>query len=583
MLQTSYDEIRSFELLRPCLRADLVSAHGFSNPDAGLILNWFNPANAEYLEHVDAWQKCLCQGASPDRTFPLQRHNAFGNYDIFHLPTHQIGAIHQVAKLVYKWHGDPRRKTNMEEVKQRLSQPLPITLKDFELEGVRRCLNSIVPPDLNECVGRFGPGSTYEGFRSYEKWKRCGLIPDVPPNLYRANPRDPWVPTGLDLEGTTRIAEVPKSIKVNRIVSSEPAMRMYAQLAVNDHIVDQLHERFKGHVSLFDQERHNKFLLIHDACSVDLKDASDHVSWELVQAVLPQLSPVLAKVRSSYTLFPDGDRVRLATFAPMGSGVCFSVMTLVILGICEYLARLIAKETGRKPWYSVYGDDVIIPVVMFDLFIDFVTRAGLLVNRDKSCCTLVYRESCGREMYFAEDITPAYLRDPITGLPASKVEQVCSALQARSFERTAAFIADTAEAVSMMRFNRNLQRMELCVRTISARQRVRSLDGYAGLNRWFAIRSQQSVTIADGCKVRLQPQGVAQEVWTKPAWRYKACWDFPYLWSWFATRLDEIQDERHKALILFASAFGRVKKEHLREVTSLARVLSRTGELPVTK
>lgn len=327
MTTPSYDEIRSFELLRPCLRGDLVSSHGFSNPDAGLILNWFDPASPEYLQHVDDWQQVLCQGASPDRTFPLLHHNAFGSYDIFELPNHQIGAIHQVAKLFYKWHGVPRRETNMEEVKIRLSQPLPITLKDFELEGVRRCLSDIVPPDLNECVGRFGPGSTFEGFRSYEKWKRQGFVPDVPPNLYRASLRDPWTPKGFDPEGCTRIAEVPKSIKSNRVVSSEPAMRMFAQLAINDHIVDQMHERFKGHVSLASQEEHNKFLLKQDACSVDLKDASDHVSCELVQAVLPQLWPVLAKVRSSNTLFPDGDIVQLRTFAPMGAGVCFSIMT----------------------------------------------------------------------------------------------------------------------------------------------------------------------------------------------------------------------------------------------------------------
>lgn len=559
MTTPSYDEIRSFELLRPCLRSDLVSLHGFSNPEAGAILNWFNPANEEYLEHVDNWQKCLCQGASPDRTFPLQHHNAFGSYDIFELSVDQVGAIHQVAKLFYKWHGVPRRETNMEEVKLRLSQPLPITLKDFELEGVRRCLADIVPPDLNECIGRFGPGSTFEGFRSYEKWRRKGLVPDVPPNLYRSSLRDPWAPSGYDYEGCTKIAEVPKSIKANRVVSSEPAMRMFAQLAINDHIVGQMHERFKGHVSLADQARHNKFLLKPDACSIDLSDASDHVSCELVQAVLPQLWPILAKVRSNEALFPDGIRVRLSTFAPMGSGVCFSTMTLVILGCCEYLARLLAKETGRKPWFSVYGDDIIVPLCMYDLLIDLLTRAGLVVNRSKSCCTLVYRESCGREMYLAGDITPAYLRDPIAGLPASKVEQVCSALQARSFERTAAKIAETAEAVSGLRFNRDLQRMELCVRTVSARQRIRSLDGYDGLNRWFSIHSQQVVRSADAR--HLQPQGVAQEVWTRTAWRYKACWDYPFLWSWFATRLEAIAVERRKAMLFFASVLSGTRQK----------------------
>lgn len=543
MSTTSYDdESRSFELLRSHLRADLVSAYGFSNPDAGRLLNWFDPSNPEYLEHVDGWQRLLCAAVVPSDDsagkFPLCRTNVFGHRAIDHLDPYTVGAIHQVAKVVYKWHGTPRRETNMEEVKNRLSQPLPMSLKDFELEGVRRCLAGIEPPDLNEDIGRFGPGSTFEGYRSYEKWRRQGRIPDVPANLYRASLRDPWAPSSIDFEGCTRIAEVPKSIKCNRVVSSEPAMRMFAQLAVNDRLVRAIHREFKGHVSLADQDRHNQFLYKQGACSIDLSDASDHVSCELVQAVLPQLWPVLAKVRSQYALFPDGERVNLATFAPMGCGFCFSVMTSVILGICKYAALCVHEDTGipySSLWFTVYGDDVIVPVAMYDVVCDLLTRAGLKVNSAKSCCTQVYRESCGRELYDGVEITPAYIRDPLTEAPASKIEQVCSALQARSFERTAGCIARAARAVSGWRYNANLQRMELCVRTVSARQRIRSLDGYAGLNRWFSVRSQQE--LAKGGTQPSDRQGVSQEVWTRAAWRYKAGQDYPYLWTWFASNV----------------------------------------------
>lgn len=541
MTTASYDdETRSFELLRSHLRADLVSAYGFSNPDAGRILNWFDPSNPEYLEHVDGWQRLLCAVAVPQDDsagdFPLCRTNAFGNRTIDQLDPYTVGAIHQVAKLVYKWHGIPRRETNMEEVKIRLSQPLPMSLKDFELEGVRQCLAGIEPPDLNEDVGRFGPGSTFEGYRSYEKWRRQGAIPDVPANLYRASIRDPWAPRCFDDEGCTKIAEVPKSIKCNRVVSSEPAMRMFAQLAVNDRLVRSIHREFEGHVFLHDQTKHNQFLLKPGACSIDQSDASDHVSCELVQAVLPQLWPVLAKVRSQYALFPDGERVKLATFAPMGSGVCFSVMTSVNLGICKYAQLLVHDETGiplSQLWFVVYGDDVIVCIALYDVVCDLFTRAGQKVNIAKSCCTLVYRESCGREMYYGVDITPAYVRDPLTEVPASKIEQVCSALQARSFERTAGAIAQAAQAVSGWRYNASFQRLELCVRTISARQRIRTLDGYAGLNRWFCIRSQQELA-SRGTRAS-DHQGVSQEVWTRAAWRYKAGQDYPYLWTWFAT------------------------------------------------
>jgi len=529
----SIDECRSFGMLRNSLRQDLVSWHGFSNPVAGAILNWFDPANEEYLEHVNDWQVLLCTGATfepPQFLKELTSRNAFGTYTIFDLPPDQVGAIHQIAKLVYKWHGTPRKETNMDEVKQRLHQSLPVRLDTFEIDGIRDALACIAVPDLNVLPGRFGPGATYEGFNAYEKWARKGGIPDVPASLFRVNSRDDKSFRSFGY-GVTKIAEVPKSIKCNRIVSSEPSMYMFAQLAVNDFLVKELHHHFPQHVSLDDQERHNQALYWNGACSIDLSDASDHVSIGLVQAVLPQLWPVLAKVRSSFSLFPDGEEVSLETFAPMGSGVCFSVMTTVILGILRYASRVSKEQHRQLPtWFHVYGDDIIVPVWMYDIVIDLLARAGLVVNRQKSCCTLYYRESCGREMLSNTDITPAYIRDPLHTVDASKIEQIAQHLDGRFFPSTARTIVELSDPVRGQRWNRALQRLEVCVRATSVRQKVSSLDGWDGLNRWFSIHSQGN-TFDDK-----RPSGVAAEVWTRPAWRYKASQDYPYLSTWFATR-----------------------------------------------
>lgn len=525
-------ESRLFGDLRNSLREDLVSSFGLSNPEAGEILNWFDPGYEEYLEHVNDWQVLLCQGASLDKKkFAVK--NAFGTWDLFNMPAYLVGAIHQVAKLVYKFHGTPRKETNMEEVKSRLSQPLPFTLERREWMGIRDVLKNVTPPDLNVVIGRFGPGATSEGFTSFEKWTRRGAIPDVPPSLFRVNPRDPWCPSICEEEGYTKIAEVPKSIKSNRIVSSEPAMRMFAQLAVEDHLDKEIHKLFRGHVSLHDAERHNEFLMRSGACSIDLSDASDHVSIQLVQAVLPQLWPVLAKVRSQVACFPDGTAVRLRTFAPMGSGTTFVVMTLVILGICEFARQQVEFDTGCGPlWYTVYGDDIIVPVVMYDEVIRLLKASGLLVNTDKSCCTGIYRESCGREMYLTENITPVYLRDPLATCDASKIEDACSKLYARGFESTARRVAELSQCAKRTRWNSNLQRLEVCVRATSAQAKIRSLDGWDGLMRWFAVGSQQELTPSLQAKSH---QGVREEVWTKPSWRYKPSCDYPYLTTWLVT------------------------------------------------
>lgn len=536
-MANEFDECRSFGMLRKSLRHDLVSWHGFSNPDAGQILNWFDPANSEYLERVNEWQELLCQGAIPFAKFPFAKRNAFGSYDIWHLPDDTVEVIHQIAKLVYKFHGTPRKETNMQEVKTRLSEPLPITLGQFEKDGIRECLAGIRPPDLNCVVGRFGPGITFDGFTAWEKWTRMGVIPDVPPDLYRVNPRDPWTPSAFG-GGCTKIAEVPKSIKCNRIVSSECAMYMYAQLAVADDLDRQLHGLFAKHVSLHDAEQHNQFLLRRDACSIDLSDASDHVSVELVQALLPQLWPVLAAVRSSESLFPDGEVVRLATFAPMGSGVCFPILTLINLGLCAFAAKCYEQDHRLKPgsvWFTVYGDDVIVPVCIFDIVTDLQTRSGLLVNSTKSCCTRIYRESCGREMYHDRVITPGYIRDPFDKMDASKVEQVCQLMVDRFMPSTAKTIADEADCIRMCRWNTQLQREDVSVRATIAKQKVRALDGWHGLNRWFSVHTQQEVCINQK-HIKTRPTGVDAEVWTKTGWRFKPSWDYPYLTHWFATR-----------------------------------------------
>lgn len=531
MAEVVSQHVRLFEHLRPFLRHDLTEVVGFPNPVAGQILNWFDPANLEYLDRVDAWQKLLCRNvASSAPSFvPLLEDGTLAMSDW------EVRAVQQVAKLVYKWHGRPAKETDWSEVASRLSKPLPMRLTDDEISGIRKCLSGIKPVDLNQALGRFGPGATCEGFDSLRKWSRKGLIPDVPPALYRCSPRDNWMPIGINPFRFTKMAEVPKSIKSNRTVSSEPAMSMFAQLAVNDDLVDQIHSLFRGHVSLHDQEKHNDLLRRHGMATLDLSDASDHVSCELVECVLPQLWPVLAKVRSEYSLLPDGQVISLATFAPMGAGVCFSVMTTVILGIIAYAFKSIGFRWQREAW-SVYGDDIIVPIWIADYVIDLLERAGLVINLGKSCTSGVYVESCGLELRHGYDVTPCYLKDDLATLEASKVEQIAQKL-CEQYPSTLKEILTLAAPVKGQRWNKDLQCCELLVRTRAARSKLAILDGYAGLNRWFSIRTQQECHWDQRhAESKSKLPGVEQEVWTKLAWRYRSAINYPYLSLWLASR-----------------------------------------------
>lgn len=508
--------VELYRLLRSNLRRDLVSA-GFPNPVAGTILNWFDPSNPEYLAHVDTWQKMLC--AHWNDTIPfLEKGTLWGQNWL------SIAQIHQVAKLVYKFHGEPAKKTDWSEVENRLSRALPMTLKDCEIEGIRAILNKIAPPDLNSATGRFGPGATCEGYTEFEKWSRLGPCPDVPPALYRCNPHDPWTPVSRATLRVTKMAEVPKSIKTNRIVSSEPAMSMFAQLAINDSIVAQIHRIFRGHVSLHDQNLHNQYLYWPDMVTLDLSDASDHVSCDLVRSVLPNLWPVLATVRSEFSQLPNGKLIPLSTFAPMGAGICFSIMTTVILGIIAYAYKRCGRDWRTGHW-SVYGDDIIIDSGVADVAEDLLTRAGLVINESKSCYSGGYVESCGLELLHFHDVTPTYIRDPLDTLGADKIEQIVEHLVQRFFFCTAKQILELSQPVKGWRWNKHLQEWTLLVRVDSAREKLRHLDGFSGLNRWFSIRTQLDEDKIGG-------QEVNEAVWVKKVWRFRAAHLFPALSSW---------------------------------------------------
>lgn len=517
------EHIGLYRMLRTNLRRDLVAA-GVPNPVAGTILNWFDPACPEYLAHVDAWQKTLCAHWNDGQIpfIPLGT--------LWSLSPRLAAMIQQVAKLVYKYHGQPAKKTDWSAVENRLAHALPITLKDVEIRGIRRILSRIQAPDLNSVVGRFGPGATAEGFTEFEKWSRIGHCPDVPPALYRVNPNDPWQTTTLLSFRMTKVSEVPKTIKANRIVSAEPAMSMYAQLAINDDLVAQIHRLFRGHVSLHDQRKHNEYLYMPEMVTLDLSDASDHVSTSLVERVLPQLWPILAKVRSEYTQFPTGQVVQLNTFAPMGAGFCFSVMTTVILGIIAY-----AYEEAHRNWkvghWSVYGDDIILDNAVADIAEDLLTRAGLVINEAKSCYSGDYVESCGLELYHFHDITPAYIRDPLELLGADKVDQIAGKLSQRGFLSTAKQILDLAQPAKGWRYNKDLQEWMLLVKCPSARKKLVRLDGFPGLNRWFSLRTQQEVRILPDA-VRTEDPKVCDASWVKMGWRFKPSHLFPAVASW---------------------------------------------------
>lgn len=140
--------------------------------------------------------------------------------------------------------------------------------------------------------------------------------------------------------------------------------------------------------------------------TLDLKDASDRLRLDVVEALFPEnWVDALKACRSDRTMLPDGRLVTLNKHAPMGSAVCFPVMALVIWSLLTAIA-----PTGERKLILVYGDDIIVPSHLAEAAIATLEAVGLKVNVSKSFSRGPFRESCGKEYFAGQDVTPVRLR-----------------------------------------------------------------------------------------------------------------------------------------------------------------------------
>lgn len=140
--------------------------------------------------------------------------------------------------------------------------------------------------------------------------------------------------------------------------------------------------------------------------TLDLKDASDLLSLELVERLFPSnWVEALKACRSESTMLPDGRLVALRKHAPMGSAVCFPVMALCVWAVLTALAPRAAKSA-----VLVYGDDIVVPSFMAEDAMTVLEAVGLIPNRSKSFLKGPFRESCGEEFVHGCRVTPIYLR-----------------------------------------------------------------------------------------------------------------------------------------------------------------------------
>lgn len=286
--------------------------------------------------------------------------------------------------------------------------------------------------NYNEFCPKHGPGSVaeYEGRNvgiaaKFAAFKTDARL-DYFCNQVIGVPFEEWMPSITDSNAdvrqkgiewrTSELILVPKSMITNRLISKEPAVLQYFQQGVSRCT----NEYIRNHPFLrriYCRERQDLSQrmawdgsMFGDYATIDLSAASDSVTLELVKRVFrgTALLPGLICTRSDYTLMPDGTKLKLAKFAPMGSCNCFDTEVLVFSAICE-LAR---RKTGSRKLFRVFGDDIVCPREYAKLVLKLLARLHFKVNEKKSYSNSVllnFREACGGEFFNGEDVCPLRL------------------------------------------------------------------------------------------------------------------------------------------------------------------------------
>jgi hypothetical protein len=281
--------------------------------------------------------------------------------------------------------------------------------------------------DPRDILPRHGPGAVATGERLEEKWEFSRLYSQIhqkyPYYEYfvvggapELADRIQWYRSLDRLDtGFAKVVLVPKDSRGPRLISMEPLEFQWVQQGLNRALVRRLESHWltSCRVNFSSQDINRELALSssknHFYATMDLKDASDRVSVQLVEKIFPKnLLPYLMAVRSSGTDLPDGRRVTLNKYAPMGSAVCFSVEAACFwaLSVCAVSNALQCSHREAASFVYVYGDDLIVPSLAYEGVVEVLEMAGLRVNHSKCFYRGDFRESCGMDAYDGVDVTP---------------------------------------------------------------------------------------------------------------------------------------------------------------------------------
>jgi len=286
---------------------------------------------------------------------------------------------------------------------------------------------------------KHGPGAVADGLTSNGKYnlrtwtsRLEGVLPSsehVIPNARFSHILDDVHFLEPGSEMPVKVISVPKTLKTPRIIAMEPAHMQYVQQALSRCFLECYRESdILPKLIGFDDQVPNQDLarrgsLNGDTATLDLSDASDRVSNQLVRAMVRRFATLHRAVDATRSRKADVDgfgEIRLAKYASMGSALCFPIeamvfTTLIFVGIQRSLNRSLTRRDiyALADSVRVYGDDLIVPVDHVLSVVSALEHFGAQVGTDKSFWTGKFRESCGREYFNGSDVSLVRVRQAL--------------------------------------------------------------------------------------------------------------------------------------------------------------------------
>jgi hypothetical protein len=330
----------------------------------------------------------------------------------------------------------------LRSLKERVEQSIAVGGRHFGDDPLMACtrnakrllsnlFSSFNPRDI---VPRHGPGAVATRQRLWAKYEWSNVSRNItdyfPLDEYYFASMGAVCDSFSDFENIgeedlpARVILVPKDSRGPRLISCEPVDYQWIQQGMLTELVQLVenHPITKWNVFFTDQGPNQRGALLGSStgryATLDLKEASDRVSVDLVRLLFPEhVFDALMACRSSSTALPDGSIMPLCKFAPMGSAICFPILALTVWSILSGGA----PNADTREGILVYGDDVIVPTAYAGDAIELLESFGLKVNRDKSCTKGLFRESCGTDAFQGINVTPVRFRTVWSSTPSPNV------------------------------------------------------------------------------------------------------------------------------------------------------------------